>query len=112
MASGGQHFMINNLVVTTPDEEVWSPILIGDALSGTQRRSPYQILEWRKQVADRCRLDWFDFDNTVLAALVCTPPGETDQHERYTDAICQSVGMRKRHSVANEVVARFMVNTG
>lgn len=108
----GQYFMINGQTVTSPDEEVWTPITIGDALSGTQRRSPYQQLEWRKRVADRCRLNWFPFDNTILSSLVCTPPGTINQHQHYTDAICQSVAMRKRHGVATEVVARFMVNVG
>ncbi len=108
----GQAFMINNVIVTTPDEEVWNPVVIGEALSGTQRRSPYNILEWRKQVADSCHLDWFDYDNTVLSSLVCTPPGELDQWTRYTDVICQQVSMRKRHHVGSEITARFLVNTG
>lgn len=108
----GQSFMINDLVVTTPDEEVWIPIVVGDALSGTQRRSPYRTLEWRKRVADCGLLDWFDHDNTVLTSLVCTPPEEVDQWQRYTDAICKSVVARKTHTVATEVVATFLVNVG
>jgi len=112
VAARGNVYAINGLIVTTPDEEVWTPHVMGDALTGRQKRSPYRILEWRKQVADRCLLDWFSYDNTTLVSLTATPPGTLDQHETYTDAICQAVNFRKRLSVGNEIVARFLVCVG
>lgn len=108
----GIYYRINGQEVTAPDEEVWSPIVIGTSLAGEQKRSPYWRLEWRKTVADVCRLDWFDYDNTTLESLTTRPPKLLDQHETYTDAICQSVGFRQRRGVGNELVAVFLVCVG
>lgn len=111
MASAGVYYQINGQSVPAPDEEQWAPIEVGVALTGEQRRSPFRRLEWRKRVADQCRLeDWIQFDNTILDSLVCRPPDGLDQHERYTDVICQSVTATFRHHVGMEIVAVFLVN--
>ena len=102
-------FQINGVEVTAPDEEVWSPQVIGTDLNGEQNRSPYWRLEWRKTVSDQCRLDWNDYDNTRLESLTTRPPHILDEFETYTNVVCQSVTMRHRRSVGNEVVATFLV---
>jgi hypothetical protein len=108
----GVVFSINGVGVTAPDEEVWTPISVGVALTGRQKRSPYYRLEWTKQVADDCRLDWFDYDDTTLTSLWTRPPSGLNEYAKYTDAICQSVVMRHRRGVGNEVIARFLVYVG
>jgi len=105
-------FALNGLEVTAPDEEVWIPIVQGDALTGRQKRSPYERLEWRKQVADHCRLDWFAFDNTTLSSLRTRMPGSLTNFVVYTDAVCQSVTFRQRRGLGGEVIARFIVCIG
>lgn len=109
MASGIA-YAINGREVMSPDEEVWSPIVVGTGLDGTQRRSPYWQLEWRKTVVDSCWLDWLEYDNQALENLTTRPPDKLDEHETYTDVLCQSVTMRHRRAVGNEVVAVFVVN--
>ena len=115
MGIKGIAYAINDLQVMPPDEEVWSPIAVGVALTARQKRSPYQQLEWRRQVVDACDLDgsgrdWFLYDNTTLTSLTARQPGKLDERRTYTDAICQSVGFRARRGVGNEVVAVFLVN--
>jgi len=105
-------YSINDTEVTSPDEEVWSPVAIGTALTGRQKRSPYWRLEWHKTVAGPCRLDWFDYDNTTLDSLTTRTPGKLDISEIYTDAVCQSVVFRQRRGVGNEIVATFLVYVG
>ena len=104
-------YSINGNSVQAPDEEVWGNIVMGTSLTGRQKRSPYRQLEWRKVITDACRLDWFDYDNTTLASLTTRPYNKLDEHATYTDVICQSVTMRQRRSVGNEMVAVFLVNT-
>ena len=106
----GVLYAINGIEVTTPVEEVWTPVSSGVALTGRQKRSPYYYLEWRLQVTDMCYMDWFPFDNTTLTSLTCRPPRALDRFRTYTDAICQSVNFRQRLSVGTEVVATFLVN--
>lgn len=108
----GSVYMINGQPVVAPDEEVWSAIEIGNALTGLQRRSPMQMLKWRRIVAERCDLDWWDFDNTALTSLTCTPPEDVGVNRTFTrTALCVSVTMRQGHGVAREVVATFLVDT-
>ena len=103
-------FRINGEEVIAPDEEAWSPQVIGTDLAGEQNRSPYQRLEWRKTVADQCMLqDWAEHDNTTLVSLRTRPPLVLDEMETYTRVVCQSVTMRHRRSRASEVVASFLV---
>ncbi len=109
MSTKGVWYKINGDGVTTPDEEVWTPIAVGVALTGRQKRSPYWQLEWRKQVADSCDVDWWTYDNTTLSSLWTRPPDKLDETEQYTDAICQSVEMRQRRGFGNEIVATFLV---
>ena len=108
MAQGIQ-FAINDVIVTAPDEDVWLNVSIGDALAGTERRSPYKLLEWRKQVAGPCHLDWFDYDNQQLDSLTTRSFSHLDEYETYTDAICKSVTIRNRRSVGSELVATFLI---
>ena len=105
-------YAINGTGVTTPDEEVWTPVVVGTSLSGTQKRSPYWQLEWRKQVLDRCDVDWWPYDNTVLTSLWGRPPGKLDETGQYSDAICQSVTMRQVRGFGQEAVATFLVYVG
>ncbi len=108
----GIWYKINGEGVTTPDEEVWTPVVIGTSLSGTQKRSPYWQLEWRKQVADACDVDWWEYDNTTLTSLWTRPPDKLDETVQYTDAICQSIEMRQVRGFGQEVVATFLVYVG
>jgi hypothetical protein len=103
------NYMINGVEVTAPDEEVWSPQVIGTNLNAEQNRSPCWQLEWRKTVSDQCGLDWFDYDNTTLESLTARGRGVVDDFTTYTDAVCQQVTMRHKHNVGNEIVARFLV---
>lgn len=108
----GIEYALNGTPVTAPDEEAWSNVVIGESLEGTERRSPYRILEWTKRVAGPCHLDWFDYDNTPLSSITTRSPGELVNYETYTDAVCKSVTFRQRLGVGTEIVARFLVNTG
>lgn len=107
---GGVVFQINGNDVTAPDEEVWTPISAGTSLTGEQKRSPYWTLQWSKNAADCDRLDWFDYDNTVLTSLRTRRRHRLDEYETYTDAICQSVQFRQRRQVGMDMVATFLVN--
>jgi hypothetical protein len=112
MAIRGVAFAINGVGVTCPDSATWPPTVIGQSLNGTQRRSPYRIHEWSKQVAGPCHLDWFDYDNTVLASLVTRPPGTLLDMETYTDVVLQTVTMRQDRNVGTQVTAQFLVYVG
>ena len=112
MAVSGVAYAINGIGVTCPDDALWSPTVIGQSLNGTQKRSPYRIHEWSKQVSGPCHLDWFDFDNTILASLVTRPPGTLRQQETYTDVVLQVVTMRQVRNVGTQVTARFLVFVG
>jgi len=103
-------FAINRIGMPSPDEEVWAHNVLGEDLTGLQKRSAYSRLEWRRTAGERCDLDWFDYANTVLISLTTRPDGSLDTHETYTDAICKSVTMRHRRGVGNEIVATFYVN--
>lgn len=111
MSLPGVAYAINGIRVTAPDEEVWTPIVMGIGLRGQQKRSTYWQLEWRKTVGNSCYLDWMDYDNSVLTSLVTRPQNRLDEFETYTDVICQSVTFRHRRGMANEIVATFLVNT-
>lgn len=104
-------YAINDIEVTAPDEEVWTPIVQGESLTGRQKRSPWYRLEWRRTVGGPCELDWYDFDNLTLSSLSCRPPGILDDFVRITSPapICQSVTLRHRLSVGTEIVATFLV---
>ena len=103
-------YAINDVNVTPPDEEVWSPIVAGVTLSGLERRSPVWKLEWTKRVGSGPHLDWFQFDGQVLNRLVCRGPGDLDVSRTYTDARCQSVTMRQQRGAGTEITAVFLVN--
>jgi hypothetical protein len=104
--------MINGVGVATPDQERWQPNVIGDAVAGTQRRSPYDTLVWRRRVSGPCDLDWLQYDNTILATLVTRPDGELRQHTSYDDVICKSVNLTMTLGVITEITATFLVYTG
>ena len=104
-------YMINDLVVTAPEAEIWTHNVIGVALNSLQRRSPYQTLVWRREVSDDCRLDWHDFDNTTLSSLTTREPGSTKQWRRYTDVVCIQVTSTLALNNAVQIEAMFMVNT-
>lgn len=106
----GVFYMLNGIGVTSPDEERWSPIVLGDAIDGLQRRSPYMRLEWHLRADGKCGLDWFPYDNTVLTSLTCRPDGELAEHETYTDVFCKSVVGRQNRGVMTEIIAVFLVN--
>ena len=112
MTVQGIVFAINRMEVTPPDEEVWAHNVLGDDLTGIQKRSAYSRLEWRRTVGERCDLDWFPFANTWLTSITTRPPEATDTSEIYTDVLCKSVTMRHRRGVGNEIVATFFVNLG
>lgn len=104
---------INGQQVTSPDEEVWQDINLGDAGDGLERRSPYKVLEWRKRVAGPCNLDWFEFDNQTLVSITARPKGKLKEWETYdTDVKCKSVSFRQNHDTGNEVVATFLIYVG
>jgi hypothetical protein len=105
----GIYHMINEIPVTSPDDEVWEPVSMGVALTAEQKRSLWRRLTWVKNVVDEQRLDWFTYDNTILTSLVTRKPDSLRQSEVYTDAICQSVSMRHRHGVGVEYTAIFLV---
>ncbi|NIN66271.1 MAG: hypothetical protein GTO63_16580 [Anaerolineae bacterium] len=108
----GSVYMINGVIVTAPDEEVWSHIVLGENLQGLERRSPYDQLQWRKTVAERCDLDWFDYEGARLTSLTCTPPGEVGIHRVFTQSqLLVSVVMRASRGTGREVVATFLVDT-
>lgn len=102
-------FAINGLIVLSPDEEVWSPVVSGESLTGLQKRSPYQQLQWRKAVADSCVMDWFQFDNTTLTSLTTRAPGVLNFWTTYIHVKCQSVTLSHRRGTAAEAVATFLV---
>jgi len=106
------NYAINGTLVTAPSEEVWQTVVTGDSLSGDERRSPYQILEWRKRVGGPCHLAWFDYDNQQLDSLTTRSPGELLDWVTYTNVICKSVSMRHVQGVGNEIVAVFQVYVG
>lgn len=100
---------INREATTQPDDVQWADVVIGDALSGTERLSPYKYCEWTRQVDDTCGLDWYDHKNTQLQSLTTYPPDKTNEVETYTDAFCKTVTHRTRRGKANEIMARFLV---
>ena len=105
----GVLFAINDQIVSCPIEDTLSPIVIGEATSGLQKRSPYQLLVWRMQIAGRCQMGWFAFDGTRLDSLHYRSRGKIDEWTRSTDAICQSVTKRNRRQLGTEIVATFLV---
>lgn len=110
MAIKAVAYAINGMEVTSPDEEVWSPALIGQDLTALQKRSPYYLLEWRQSVAGPRHLDWMEHDNTTLESLTTRTRDKLDHIATFIDVKCQSVVFRHRKGVGNEVVATFLVN--
>lgn len=108
----GSPYAINGISVSAPDEELWPIVAPGAKLSGLQSRSGYRLLEWHKLVADRCQMDWYDYDDTVLSSITCRKYNSVHEYETYTDAICQSVTSRKRRGVESEIVATFLIYVG
>ena len=110
MTIRGVWYKINEQEVTPPDEEVWTPIVVGSGLSGKQKRSPYWQLEWHKQVLDSCdAADWWEYNNKTLVSLWTRSPGKLDETEQYTDVICQRVEMRQVRGFGQQAVATFLV---
>ncbi len=108
----GSVYMINGIRVPSPDEEVWSNIVVGDNLDALETRSPYQELTWRRTAGERCDLDWHDFDGLELSSITCTPPGEVGVHRTFTRSQkCKSVVHRNRRGTATEITATFLVDT-
>ena len=108
----GPAYMIDGSPVVAPASERWKTALIGTAIDGTQRRSPYWILEWSRSPTEQCDLEWFVYDNTTLTELVTRAPGVLGEWTAYTDVRCQSVQMRQAMGVGLEMVATFLVNVG
>lgn len=108
----GSYYAFNGVKVTAPDEENWSNIVLGEDLTAHEKRSPYRMLQWRKSVAERCDLDWWDYEGTDLTSLTCTPPGEVGVYRVFTQSQkLVSVVHRVGRGVAREVVATFLVDT-
>lgn len=105
----GNYFMLNGQGVTAPDDVDWPHINIGEALDGLQRRSPYRVCTWDKNVDPGCAMDWFDFDNTELTEFICPPPDNSRTSMRYTEAFCQSVKGTFHHGVLQNIRAVFLV---
>ncbi len=108
----GSNYAIDGVQVTAPDEENWSNIVLGENLTAHETRSPYQMLQWRKSVAERCDLDWWDYEGADLTSLTCTPPDNVGVYRVFTRSQkLISVVMRHSRGVAREVVATFLVDT-
>lgn len=108
----GSSYEFNGVKVTAPDEEVWADMVLGEDLTAHEIRSPYVQLQWRKTVAERCDLDWWDYEGMDLDSLTCTPPGEVAVYRVFTRSQkLISVHMRAGRGVAREVVATFLVDT-
>ena len=103
--------MINGLGVTPPDDVDWTPISMGDALDGLERRTHYRTVTWTKQVEQGCFLNWFQFDNTELTSFICSPPDHPEQHETYSEAYCKSVKAPQHHGKPQGIQAVFLVRT-
>lgn len=106
----GVFFELNKLPVTPPDEEVWVTEVVGTALSGHERRSPYRMLTWTKRTVDCSRIDWFDYDGVTLESITTRGYDQLVEHETYTSALCLGVAFRQREGVGMDIVARFLVN--
>lgn len=109
MAYPGIAFMLNHIGVTSPDDIDWTPISMGDALDGLERRSHYRTVRWAKNAHWGCDLDWFQFDNTELNHFICPPPDQSRQYEVYTEAFCKSVKAIHRHGNMYDIQAIFLV---
>ena len=107
----GVLFKINGVSISAPDEQAWSDVVQGNDLNALPVISPYKKMQLQQQIGDQCNLDWFDYKGTVLTSITCPPPDELDGYQRYTDAICQTVYFRHRQSIAQEIVAVFLINT-
>jgi hypothetical protein len=105
--------MINGMGVSCADGVDWTPITMGDALDGLERRSHFKTLRWSKQVERGCRLDWHQFDNTALTSLMTPMEDNSEESEVYTtDVFCKSVKSVQTHGVHHEIQAIFLVYTG
>ena len=104
-------FMIDDLVIMSPDSYVWTPRVLGTTHGNVQIRSPYYDLQFRKAIHKHTRLGWLPLDNTVLSSL--TVPSHDDQRQlsRYTEVVCVSVDVTYRHNTPTGIVASFVVNT-
>lgn len=109
MAEKMVSYMLNDNLVTAPDEEQWQPVLVGENHSNLQVRSFYWRLTWSKTVADACMLDWFEYDNQALTSLTTRPNGKVDQIARYTDVTCVQVSATQTQNNATRVTAEFIV---
>ena len=114
----GAAFGINGAAVIAPDEYNWEEHVIGTSLSASQKRSPWRVMRWTKQVAgaddvDGDSRDWFSYDNVTLSSItVPTYKGYLDDYSTYTRAVCMSVSVRRRKGVANQLTAEFWIDTG
>lgn len=102
-------YMINDQVVTAPDEEQWAPIVVGTNLNNLQVRSSYWELTWAKQVAGKCMLDWFTYDQQTLTSLTARKRDSLDEVERFTDVVCTSVTAKHARENMTQVTAKFIV---
>lgn len=103
-------FMINDLVVTSPDEWLWTPEVLGVTHDNHQIRSPYWTLTFRKR-ASRRKIDWLTYDNVVLSSLTVPSHDEPRSLSRYTEATCLSVVVSMQEGIPTGVTATFRVNT-
>ena len=112
----GVAFGINGSQVTAPDECNWEEKIVGNALSGIQKRSPYRTVTWSKQIVGKCDLnteshDWFEYENQALSSITLpTYKGRLDDFSTYTRAICKSVAVRNRRGVGNQLTASFWID--
>ena len=103
-------FMINDLVVTSPDTWIWSPTVLGTSHDVYEVRSPVWTLTFTKRAVN-CRVDWQAYDNVKLSSL--TVPGHDDPRavRRYTEVTCMSVDVTYSEGVPTGITAIFQVNT-
>ena len=104
-------YMINDLVIMSPDSYTWTPRVLGTTHTNIQVRSPYWDLQFHKSIHRHMDLGWLPYDNTTLLSL--TVPAHDDQRQlnRYTEATCVSVEVTYEYGIPSGITANFVVNT-